>query len=161
NSSGDRCVNRCCRLFFRYRSACAGSRILGWEAALFGAFTRWIDLIVRRRFTVLVVVAGSLLALGGYGLGLHDHLSVSGWDAPSSEAARAGRLMDQAFGPGHVSDVLLLFHAPPGKTVDDPEFAATVVAHLNSLPKRFPDRIAAINGAYWETETGLAAADIF
>ncbi|WP_067855184.1 MMPL family transporter [Nocardia shimofusensis] len=128
---------------------------------MFGEFTRWIDLIVRRRFTVIVLVVGGLLALGGYGVGLHDHLSVSGWDDPGSESARAARLMDQAFGHDHVTDVILLFHAPAGKTVDDPDFAATVVDHLNSLPERFPDRIAGINGAYWETETGVAASDIF
>ncbi|MEV6279491.1 MMPL family transporter [Nocardia sp. NPDC051832] len=125
-----------------------------------GAFS-WIDLLVRRRCTVLGVVVGGLLALGMYGLGLHEHLSVSGWDDPGSESARAARLRDHAFGNDHVADVLLLFHAPAGTTVDDPAFAATVVRHLNNLPQRFPGQIAEINGAYWETETGLAAPEIF
>ncbi|MEU8898739.1 MMPL family transporter [Nocardia sp. NPDC048505] len=126
-----------------------------------GVFGHWIDLIVRRRFTVLVVVVGGLLTLGFYGLGLHDHLSVSGWDDPGSESARAARLRDDAFGNDHVADVLLLFHAPAGRTVDDQDFARTVVAHLDSLPHRFPDQIAEINGAYWETESGLAVPEIF
>ncbi|GAA5057420.1 MMPL family transporter [Nocardia callitridis] len=128
---------------------------------MFGEFSRWIDLIVRRRFTVLIVVVGSLLALGGYGLGLGEHLSVSGWDDPGSESARAAQLRDQAFGADHVADLLLVFHAPAGKTIDDPDFAATVVDHLDSLPERFPDQIERINGTYWETKTGLAVPDIF
>ncbi|MEV0708696.1 MMPL family transporter [Nocardia aurea] len=128
---------------------------------MFGEFTRWIDLIVRRRFTVVAVVVGGLMALGVYGLGLHDHLSVSGWDDPGSESARAAKLRDEAFGHDHIADVILLFHAPTGKTVDDPEFAATVVDHLNALPQRFPDRIEKVNGTYWTTETGLAVPDIF
>lgn len=128
---------------------------------MFGEFTRWIDLIVRRRFTVLVVVIGSLLALGVYGLELNDHLSASGWDDPGSESARAAQLKDEAFGQDHVADLILLFHAPAGKTVDDPDFAATIVNHLDSLPERFPDHIAHINGAYWDTQTGLTVPDIF
>ncbi|MFC8046494.1 MMPL family transporter [Nocardia sp. NPDC057353] len=129
--------------------------------ALSGGFGRWIELIVRRRFLVLTVVVGGLLALGGYGLGLHAHLSVSGWDDPGSESALALRVQDEAFGPNHVADVLLVFHAPAGRTVDDPAFAATVTGFLNGLPERFPDRIEKINGSYWETDTGLAVPDVF
>ncbi|MGW4327082.1 MMPL family transporter [Nocardia sp. NPDC004573] len=124
-------------------------------------FTRWADTLVRRRFIVLGLVVAGLLALGGYGFGLGDHLSVSGWDDPTSESARAARLKDEAFGRDHIADVLLLFHAPAGKTIDDPAFAATVVSHLNSLPRRFPDRIGKINAAYWRTDTGLELPDIF
>ncbi|UGT64310.1 MMPL family transporter [Nocardia asteroides] len=128
---------------------------------LSGGFGRWIELIVRRRFLVLTVVVGGLLALGGYGIGLPAHLSVSGWDDPGSESARALRVQDEAFGHNHVADVLLVFHAPAGKTVDDPAFAATVTGFLNGLPERFPDRIEKINGSYWETSTGLAVPDVF
>jgi len=128
---------------------------------LFGEFTRWIDLIVRRRFTVLIVVMGGLLALGVYGLDLNDRLGVSGWDDLGSESARAAQLKDEAFGRDHVADLILLFHAPAGKTIEDPDFAATVVNHLDSLPERFPDQIAQVNGTYWDTKTGLTVPDIF
>ncbi|MQY26006.1 Trehalose monomycolate exporter MmpL3 [Nocardia sp. RB56] len=126
-----------------------------------GEFTGWIQLIVKRRFTVLVVVVGALLALGGYGLGLPDHLGVSGWDDPGSESARSARLRDHAFGHDHAADVLLLFHAPAGATVDDPHFAATAIDYLNGLPQRFPGEIDRINGAYWATDTGLAMPEVF
>ncbi|MGI5218767.1 MMPL family transporter [Nocardia sp. CA-290969] len=121
----------------------------------------WIDLVVRRRFVVIGMVVAGLLALGGYGLGVHDRLGVSGWDDPGSESAHALRLNTEAFGRNHVADVLLVFHAPAGETVDEPEFAETVVGHLNSLPRRFPGEIEKINGAYWPTETGPAVPDIF
>lgn len=121
----------------------------------------WIDLVVRRRFVVIGLVVAGLLALGGYGLGVHDRLSVSGWDDPGSESARALRLNTEAFGRNHVADVLLVFHAPAGSTVDHPVFAETVVGHLDSLPQRFPEQIEKINGAYWPTETGLAVPDVF
>ncbi|MEU4838297.1 MMPL family transporter [Nocardia testacea] len=126
-----------------------------------GEFTGWMDLIVRRRFVVIGLVVAALLALGGYGLGLNDHLGVSGWDDPGSESARALRAKDEAFGRNHVADVILLFHAPAGSTIDDPDFAATVVGHLNDLPQRFPAEIGGINGSYWPTETGLAVPDVF
>ncbi|MFG3615452.1 MMPL family transporter [Nocardia sp. NPDC047654] len=128
---------------------------------MFAEFTRWTDTLVRRRFTVIGVMVAGLLALGVYGLGLGDHLSVSGWDDPTSESAHAARLKDEAFGHDHIADVLLLFHAPAGKTIDDPDFTATVVGHLNSLPQRFPDQITKINASYWPTDTGLDLPDVF
>ncbi|WP_051023323.1 MMPL family transporter [Nocardia pneumoniae] len=128
---------------------------------MFAEFTRWTDTLVRRRFTVIGLVVAGLLALGVYGLGLGDHLSVSGWHDPTSESARAARLKNEAFGHDHIADVLLLFHAPSGKTIDDPTFAATVVGHLNGLPQRFPGQITKINATYWPTDTGLALPDIF
>ncbi|MGW4365665.1 MMPL family transporter [Nocardia takedensis] len=124
-------------------------------------FARWIDLVVRRRFAVIGIVVGGLLALGVHGLGLSEDLSVSGWDDPGSESARAIRLHDEGFGRNRLADVILLFHAPEGKTVEDPAFAAEVVAHLDSLPQRFPGQILKINGAYWPTATGVAIPDVF
>ncbi|MGW4092493.1 MMPL family transporter [Nocardia sp. NPDC004750] len=128
---------------------------------MFAEFTHWTDALVRRRFTVIGFVVAALLALGAYGLGLDEHLSVSGWNDPASESARAARLEAEAFGHDHIADVLLLYRAPSGKTIDDPAFAATVVGHLNSLPQRFPDRIGKINATYWPTDTGLHLPDIF
>ncbi|MCX4096800.1 MMPL family transporter [Nocardia sp. alder85J] len=126
-----------------------------------GEFGRWINLVVRRRFGILVLVVGGLLALGVYGLGLADRLGVGGWDDPGSESAQEARIRDHAFGHDHAADVLLLFHAPAGTTVDDPRFAATAVDYLNGLPQRFPDRIDKINAAYWATDTGLTLPELF
>ncbi|MEV0711232.1 MMPL family transporter [Nocardia aurea] len=117
-------------------------------------FTRWGDLVYRLRYAVIGVVVAALLGLGGYGFGLEDHLSSSGWDDPTSESAQAARVADGAFGRDHTSDVIVLYTAPDGKTIDDPQFRQQVVDNLNSLPKTYPNEIAKINGAYWQTETG-------
>ncbi|WP_330251735.1 MMPL family transporter [Nocardia sp. NBC_00565] len=120
-------------------------------------FTRWGDLVYRLRFAVIGMVAAALLALGGYGLGLEDHLSSSGWDDPTSQSAQAAKLSDEAFGRDHNSDVIVLYTAPDGKTIDDPAFRQQIVDNLNSLPRDHPDEIAKVNGAYWQTDTGPAS----
>ncbi|MFI6171150.1 MMPL family transporter [Nocardia sp. NPDC051052] len=116
-------------------------------------FTRWGDLVYKLRFGVIGIVAAALLALGGYGLGLGDHLSSSGWDDPTSESSQGARIADSAFGRDHNSDVIVLYTAPAGKTIEDPEFKDKVLNSLNSLPREHPE-ITKINGAYWQTETG-------
>ncbi|WP_024805687.1 MMPL family transporter [Nocardia sp. BMG51109] len=124
-------------------------------------FTHWADAVVRRRFTVIGVVVIGLLALGLYGLGLGDRLSSSGWDDPGSESAHAAQVKNEVFGHDHSADVVVLYHAPAGATIDDPAFSRAVADNLNSLPQRFPNEIARINGAYWPTETGMALPELF
>ncbi|MEV0298559.1 MMPL family transporter [Nocardia sp. NPDC050710] len=117
-------------------------------------FTRWGDLVYRVRFAVIGIVTAGLLILGGYGFGIEDHLSSGGLDDPGSESAQAARLSDQAFGRNHDFDVVVLYTAPEGKTVDDPEFSRKVIDNLNSLPRDHPDEVSGINAAYWRTDTG-------
>ncbi|BDT89804.1 MMPL family transporter [Nocardia cyriacigeorgica] len=124
-------------------------------------FTRWGDLVYRLRFAVIGVVVAALLALGGYGLGLGDHLSNSGWDDPTSESAEAARISDSAYGRDHTSDVIVLYTAPEGKTIHDPEFSSKIIDSLNRLPREHPEQIAKVNGAYWPTETGPAQPSLF
>ncbi|WP_040784765.1 MMPL family transporter [Nocardia pneumoniae] len=124
-------------------------------------FTRWGDLAYRLRFAVIGIVSAALLALGGYGFGLEHHLSSSGWDDPTSESAEAARISDAAFGRDHSSDVIVLYTAPEGKTIDDPAFRQKIVDSLNRLPKEHPDEIAKVNGAYWQTETGQGSPSLF
>ncbi|MFI6871277.1 MMPL family transporter [Nocardia sp. NPDC050406] len=116
-------------------------------------FTRWGDLVYRFRFAVLGIVGAAMLALGGFGFGLENHLSSSGWFDPTSESVQAAELKDSVYGRDHSADILLLFTAPDGKTIDDPEFSQTVIDKLNSLPKEYPE-ITKVNGSYWPTETG-------
>ncbi len=89
--------------------------------------------------------------MAGYGLSLNDHLSQSGWDDPGSQSSQAARLADSTFGRDTAGDVLVLYTAPEGKTVDDPELAAKVKNSLNTLVANHPDEILKINGAYWPT----------
>ncbi|MCC3327596.1 MMPL family transporter [Nocardia abscessus] len=118
-------------------------------------FTRWGDLVYRLRFVTIGIVVAGLLALGGYGLGLEDHLSSSGWDDPTSESAHAARIKDGAFERDHTSDVIVLYTAPEGKTIDDPEFSAKIVENLASLPREHPDEITKINGIYWRNDANI------
>ncbi|MEU8895427.1 MMPL family transporter [Nocardia sp. NPDC048505] len=124
-------------------------------------FTRWGDLVHKLRFAVIGVVAAALLALGYYGLGVNDHLSSSGFDDPTSQSTQAARISDASYGRDHNSDVLVLYAAPEGKTIDDPEFKAKVLESLNRLPEQYPDQIAKVNGAYWQTKTGPAQPSLF
>ncbi|NNH74420.1 MMPL family transporter [Nocardia uniformis] len=116
-------------------------------------FTRWGDLVYKLRFAVLGMVAAGMLALGGFGFGLENHLSASGWFDPTSQSVHAAELKDSVYGRDHNSDVVLMYTAPDGKTIDDPEFSQQVVDSLNSLPQDYPE-ITGVNGAYWKTDTG-------
>ncbi|WP_435829615.1 MMPL family transporter [Nocardia neocaledoniensis] len=124
-------------------------------------FNRWGDLVGRCRFVVIAVVGAALLGLGGYGLGLSDHLTSSGWDDPGSESSQGSRIADQAFGRDHTADVIVLYNAPDGKTIDDPAFSATVVAGLNRALAEHPDQIDKINGAYWRVGDAPAVPSVF
>lgn len=124
-------------------------------------FACWGNLVYRLRFAVLGTVIAGLLALGAYGLGLGDRLSSGGLDDPGSDSTRAAQLIGAAFAQNHDVDVVALYTAPPGTTVDDPEFSRTIIDHLNGLPRRHPGQITGINGAYWRTETGRASGPQF
>ncbi|WP_280456924.1 MMPL family transporter [Nocardia carnea] len=125
-------------------------------------FTRWGDLVYRLRFAVIGVVVAGMLGLGAYGLGLADHLSSSGLFDPNSESVQAAEISDAAFGRNHDADVLVLYTAPEGETIDsDPAFRDKIVDSLNRLPREHPEQIAYVKGAYWKTETGEAAPAVF
>ncbi|PXX70765.1 RND superfamily putative drug exporter [Nocardia tenerifensis] len=124
-------------------------------------FARWGDFVHRFRFVVIGLVGAALLALGAYGSDLSQHLSSSGLDDPTSESADAARLADAAFDRDHRSDVLVLYTAPDGISLDDPSFSDKIVDNLNSLIPRHPDEILAINGSYWRTDTGQQQRSVF
>ncbi|MGF7120987.1 MMPL family transporter [Rhodococcus sp. BE178] len=112
-------------------------------------FARWGDLVYRARFTVIAVMVAGLLALGAYGSGLGAHLSQSGLDDPGSESVAAARLADGTFGRDATGDVVAMYTAPDGKTVDDPAFSAKVTDSLQRLVQDHPDQVAKINGSYF------------
>ncbi len=132
-----------------------------WEAHVVAGLTQWADTVFARRYLVILIMVTGLLGLGAYGLGLGAELSSEGFDDPSSESVRAAHVRNNAFGLDHSSDLLLLVRAPEGATIDNPVFADTVVAGLNSLPQRFPDQIDRVNGSYWPTDTGVTIPDVF
>ncbi|MGB7237501.1 MAG: MMPL family transporter [Rhodococcus sp. (in: high G+C Gram-positive bacteria)] len=115
-------------------------------------FATWGDLVHRWRYTVLGVMIAGLLAMAGYGVGFEDHLSQSGFDDPGSESVEAGILADNTFGRDTQGDVIVLYTAPEGKTVDDPEFNTAVTDNLETLVAEHPDQILKINGTYFPVD---------
>ncbi|QHE70700.1 MMPL family transporter [Rhodococcus sp. WAY2] len=113
-------------------------------------FASWGSVVYRARFTVIGIMVALLLGSAAYGLGLEKHLSQSGWDDPGSESVAASKLADSTFGRDTNSDVVALYTAPEGKTIEDPEFQAKIVANLESLAAEHPDKILKINGGYFK-----------
>ncbi|MGV9435266.1 MMPL family transporter, partial [Nocardia sp. NPDC003648] len=124
-------------------------------------FTRWGDLVYRFRFAVIVVVGGAMLALGAYGMGLGPRLSQSGWFDPGSESVQGAQIADGSFGRDHNADVIVMYNAPEGKTIDDPEFAQKVVGSLTTILAEHPDQISKINGTYWKVGDAPAVPSAF
>ncbi|QLY27596.1 MMPL family transporter [Nocardia huaxiensis] len=118
-------------------------------------FAWWGDLVSRLRFAVIGVMVAALLGLGAYGLGLDSHLSGGGIFDPNSESSEAGRIVGTTFERGKEGDVVVMYTAPSGTTVDDPEFSATVVDSLKSVRDNYTDQISAVAG-YWPLEPGQA-----
>ncbi|MGW0173516.1 MMPL family transporter [Rhodococcus sp. NPDC003322] len=120
-------------------------------------FASWGRLVYRLRFTVIGVMVALMLGLGAYGLGLEKNLSQSGWDDPGSESVAAAKLADGTFGRDTTADVVLLYTAPEGKTVDDPTFAAKITKNLEDVVANNPDQILKVNGSYWTTKVAALA----
>ncbi|CCQ13779.1 Hypothetical membrane protein [Rhodococcus sp. AW25M09] len=114
-------------------------------------FARWGDIVYRLRYTVIGVMVAGLLGFAAYGLDLNSHLSQSGWDDPTSESAQAARLADTTFGRDKQGDVIVLYTAPEGSTIDDPAFQSAIVSNLDSLVADHPDQIDRVNGSYFKT----------
>ncbi|MFE1594227.1 MMPL family transporter [Nocardia sp. NPDC058705] len=124
-------------------------------------FTRWGDLVYRFRFAVIIVVGGAMLALGAYGMGLGPRLSQSGWFDPGSESVQGAQIADGSYGRDHQADVIVMYNAPEGKTIDDPEFSKKVVDSLTSVVAEHPDQIGKINGTYWKVGDAPAVPSAF
>ncbi|KAA0023333.1 MMPL family transporter [Antrihabitans cavernicola] len=120
-------------------------------------FARWGRFVFRYRLPVLIVMVGALLVGGFFGLGLNDRLTQSGYDDPGSDSSKAAVLADATFGRDHGSDIIALYTAPTGKTVDDPVFGQQVLDSLNKIKSTNPDKVGSIQ-SYWP-DHGAALAD--
>ncbi|HEV7908254.1 MAG TPA: MMPL family transporter [Pseudonocardiaceae bacterium] len=110
-------------------------------------FAKWGSFAHRRRWVVLVAVVLLSAAGGAWGLGVFDRLSQGGYEAPNSEAARANQVAQDAFGR-QGGDVLVIYTAPAGSTVDSPQVADKVKRVLAALPR---DVVKAAQ-SYWSTQ---------
>lgn len=118
-------------------------------------FESWGSFVHRRRWAVLVVVTALALVGGGWGAGVFDRLAQGGYEEPNSEAVRASQVAEQAIGR-QGGDVVVIYTAGQGATVDDPALTARVTADLRELPA---ERVANVT-SYFDTKAAeLASAD--
>nr|WP_042183959.1 MMPL family transporter [Kibdelosporangium sp. MJ126-NF4]CEL15982.1 possible membrane protein [Kibdelosporangium sp. MJ126-NF4]CTQ93906.1 possible membrane protein [Kibdelosporangium sp. MJ126-NF4] len=115
-------------------------------------FSRWGIVAYRRRWSVLVAVIVLAVIGGLWGLGVFDRMKQGGYFDESSQSAEATRVAEQALGQ-RGSDVVVVYDAGEGKTIDDPAVAVRVVDKLNTLPAdAVKQRVS-----YWETKNPALA----
>ncbi|WP_040857822.1 MMPL family transporter [Nocardia niigatensis] len=110
---------------------------------------RWGRLIHRFRYAVFAVFGLIVLVSGFYGRDLGDHLTQEGWFDESSQSVAASKLADATFGRDTDADLIAIYTAPPGLTVDDEPVRSAVTAELTRLRTEHPDRILKID-SYWD-----------
>ncbi|ONI72835.1 MMPL domain-containing protein [Actinosynnema sp. ALI-1.44] len=115
-------------------------------------FSRWGIVAYRRRWTVLVAVLVLAVIGGLWGLGVFDRMKQGGYYDESSQSAEAARVAQQVLDQRE-SDVVVVYDAGEGKSVDDPSVATRVVDRLNTLPAdAVKQRVT-----YWETKNPALA----
>lgn len=119
---------------------------------------RWGRFVYRHRVVVLVVFLIAVACSGLFGRDLSGRMSQEGWFDESSESVAASKLADATFGRDTDSDVVVLYTAPPGRTVADPQVREAVTAQLRGLLQRYPDRVLKID-SYWDSGLSGQFAD--
>lgn len=119
---------------------------------------RWGRFIHRHRYLVLGIAIVAVLLSGWYGRDLSGRLTQEGWFDESSESVAASKLADATFGRDTDSDIILLYTAPEGMTVDDPTVRNAVTTALKQLLTRHPDRILKVD-SYWDSPFAAQATD--
>lgn len=119
---------------------------------------RWGRFVYRHRVVVLVVFLIAVACSGLFGRDLSGRMSQEGWFDESSESVAASKLADATFGRDTDSDVVVLYTAPPGRTVADPQVRAAVTAQLRGLLQRYPDRVLKVD-SYWDSGLSGRFAD--
>ncbi|MEU8895912.1 MMPL family transporter [Nocardia sp. NPDC048505] len=119
---------------------------------------RWGRFVYRHRFLVLAVAVCAVALSGFYGQGVAEKMTQEGWFDESSESVAASKIADSTFGRDTDSDLILLYSAPAGHTVDDPAVRGPVTGALRDLLERFPDRIQKID-SYWDSPFAANATD--
>lgn len=118
-------------------------------------FAAWGSIVHRRRWIVIAVVLGVTVLGGAWGAGVFAHLSQGGYVDPASQSSRATDLADRTFGK-QVGDVVVVYTAPAGRTVDDPAIVSAARATLHNLPR---DAVRA-RTSHWDTPSPqLVTAD--
>ncbi|GAB2711025.1 MMPL family transporter [Nocardia thraciensis] len=102
----------------------------------------------RHRYLVLALFVGIVALSGCYGRDLGPRLTQGGWFDEHSESVVASKVADETFGRDRDADVILLYTAPPGATVDDPPVRDAVTAALAQVRAKYPDRVQKIDSYF-------------
>ena len=97
-------------------------------------FDWWGSVVHRRRWVVVAVVLGATLISGIWGAGVFGRLSQGGYDDPGSQSAQVANLVAGQLGHP-AGDVVVVYTAQGGRTVDDPAITAAALAVLHALPR--------------------------
>ncbi|SES42755.1 putative drug exporter of the RND superfamily [Lentzea albida] len=93
-------------------------------------FAKWGSIAYRRRWVVLIATV-LLAVLGGvWGIGVFDKLSQGGYEAPSSEAARADKVAEEAFGRQN-GDVIVIYRGDFANPLE----LKKIADHISGFPK--------------------------
>lgn len=111
-------------------------------------FGWWGSVVHRRRWVVVAVVLGACLLSGAWGAGIFGKLSQGGYTDPNSQSAQVTALVAGQLGHP-AGDVVVVYTAPPGRTVDDPALASAALTILHSLPR---DAVRS-EVSYWDTHS--------
>ncbi|RDI58944.1 MMPL family transporter [Nocardia pseudobrasiliensis] len=112
----------------------------------------WSRLVTSYPRLVIALSVTPLLALGFWGFGVFDRMNLSGYDNPDSDSARVSRVLDERFGRA-VPDVVVIYRAPAGKTVDD--IGAAVIDRIRGVDPRL---LARPIESYWTSAPALRNA---
>ncbi|WP_328796723.1 MMPL family transporter [Halosaccharopolyspora lacisalsi] len=95
---------------------------------------------------MVIVLLLAVVGGGAWGLGVFDKVSQGGYEAPGSEAAQAQEVASEALGSSG-GDLVVIYGAPQGGTVDDPAVASRIERTLGDLP---PGAVTDVT-SYWRT----------
>jgi uncharacterized membrane protein YdfJ with MMPL/SSD domain len=113
--------------------------------------TRWAAMVDRRRWWVLGTALLLALAVGFVSSGLVDRLQQGGYEVPGSESVRTDEVLERALGR-QSADAVMVYTAPEGTELGDPEIVRAVRATVEDLPT---DHVASVVG-WWRSPALLA-----
>ncbi|GAA4865289.1 MMPL family transporter [Saccharopolyspora cebuensis] len=116
-------------------------------------FASWGSFAFRHRRVVLIAILLAVIGGGTWGLGVFDRMSQGGYEAPGSEAVAAADLAEQAQGTS--GDLVVVYQAPDGRTIDEPQYAQDINRVLGDLP---PDAVSGVT-SYWQLPAPQLAND--
>ena len=104
-------------------------------------FAWWGRTVYRYRYIVIGVMVALSLGSGIFGLSLGKHVTQSGFYDDGSQSVHASVIGDKVYGRDRTGHIIAIFHAPDGKTVDEPTWAKQVTDGLNQFMKDHPNQV--------------------